>query len=174
MFQWLVVTVAVLFLLFGLSILSQAYPDFVACRQAANWPTTKGVVDSSSIVESTNAKGSSTYGAEVIYSYSVGGRKFSGINIAHGYEFTSNRRTHETIVDLLPESTVVKVRYNPDEPQYSTLSYGLHRSMIVKIGFLAVWFTIVPLIAAAIIMDSSFDKKLIDNITVVVEEADAG
>ncbi|QEG21953.1 DUF3592 domain-containing protein [Mariniblastus fucicola] len=171
MFQWIVVAVAALFLLAGLSLFSQLYPNLVACWQAADWPTAVGVVNSSDVLESSTSKGTPTYMATVDYTYSVAGRSFNGYTIAHGFESTKNRETHAAIVNILQESTIVAVRYNPESPQDSTLSYGLHRSMIISLTFLALWFIVVPLISAAIIMDSSFDRKLIENISLAVKSA---
>lgn len=163
---WLLFPFVVVFYGAGIFIASSIIPSVVASRQAGGWPTVQGVIKSSALHEVQASKGGRRYLAIVEYDYDVNGTAFVNHAVAHGYQSTRNQVSHQAIVDLLPESTTVAVRYDPANPQISVLSYGIHRSLVHSLGFLIVWFSLVTLFALGSLSGNSIDRTLIDSITI--------
>ena len=74
------------------------------------------------------------YEVLVTYSYHVAGRRYENDVLAFGYEASIDDRSHREILSKLKSADKVVVRYDPDSPQNSVLSYGMHRSIRVKLA----------------------------------------
>ena len=99
---------------------------FIGLRHAAReraslgWPTTSGVVQSSSVQE-YRGRGGPTYYPIVSYRYEVGGVTFTGHQVSYSSTSYSNTQDAQADADRYPEGSTVKVHYSPGEPWDSVL-----------------------------------------------------
>ena len=107
------------------------------------WPTTSGVIESSEVVRSRDRDGDTLFGADVVYSYTVGDREYESGRIGFGKDFKSSNssRAYETI-NRYPEGKEVTVSYDPNRPEVAVLepgvSFGSYAPYIVGWIFLIV------------------------------------
>ncbi len=91
------------------------------------WPTTEGRVVSSEVVESQSGRGT-TLIPLVVYTYDVGGATYRGNRIY----YSSNPKDRdpgvnaERTIAAFPADSLVKVYYDPSEPQRSVLRPGVN------------------------------------------------
>lgn len=158
------------FMAAGVGILVFAVWSIVKSTAAAKWPVAKGRILSAemkeSISTSSEGKQSTTYGVEVDYRYEVDGRPYSGNRIAFGYAHTSERETHQFILNKLHSADLVEVRYSPENHQVSTLSYGFNRSLKLTLAFGFVWLSLVGSIGLLYWLASKPDYVLLENLVV--------
>ncbi|MGD1699802.1 DUF3592 domain-containing protein [Dapis sp. BLCC M229] len=110
--------------------------------EVSNWPSVTGTITNMSLRESSDSDGT-TYGVEVEYRYSVMGRTYTGSRLAFGYISSSGRQAHQDILNKLESASSVKVRYSPQNPATSTLSFGIHRSIKFVLAFAITWLAFV-------------------------------
>ncbi|OKH39750.1 hypothetical protein NIES2119_05750 [[Phormidium ambiguum] IAM M-71] len=106
--------------------------------EASNWPSAIGTITKLSLRENSGGDGG-TYKVEVEYRYSVMGQTYTSSRLAFGYDlYSNNMRKHQNIFHKLEYVQSVKVRYNPQNPAISTLSFGIHKSirlmLIIAVG----------------------------------------
>jgi len=106
--------------------------------EASKWPSVLGTITKLSLGENSSGDGT-TYKVEVEYHYSVVGQTYTSSRLAFGYDwYSNNTRKHQNIFHKLENVQSVKVRYNPQNPAISTLSFGIHKSirlmLIIAIG----------------------------------------
>ena len=95
--------------------------------EASNWPSVTGTITKTDISGRRIKRGRYSYKLEVEYRYSVMDRTYSGSRLAFGYNSSGRRPEHQDILDRLESASSVKVRYNPQNPEISTLSFGTHQ-----------------------------------------------
>lgn len=106
--------------------------------EASKWPSVIGTITKLYLGENSSGDGT-TYKVEVEYRYSVVGQTYTSSRLAFGYDwYSNNMRKHQNIFHKLENVKSVKVRYNPQNPAISTLSFGIHKSirlmLIIAIG----------------------------------------
>ena len=94
----------------------------------AAWPSTIGYIVCCHL-ETITYKNKTSYHVEVTYGYIVGDREYKNHTLAFGYRRSSNEFQHEEILTRLRNAESIRVSYDPDDPQSSVLSYGIHRSI---------------------------------------------
>jgi hypothetical protein len=89
---------------------------------------TDGQVTESKLVRKGKSK--PTYVAEIHYTYTVGGKSYSGDRVTLGsFHFGSSRNSHQKASALLerqPKGSQVRVFYNPTQPGEAVLQPGIH------------------------------------------------
>lgn len=93
-------------------------------RQASSWPTIEGKLLTCSL-ESEKTRYGTSWEVKVLYSYSVGGRKFQSNKISFGYETSYAPSYHKAIYKKLHSTSWVLVRYHPDNTGISALVPGV-------------------------------------------------
>ena len=134
--------------LWGLSVLSNA-------KASTAWPTVQGTVTSSEVnreskTRRTNGRSrrSTTYSAEVSYTYQVEGAEYSANRVSFGEYSSSNASHAQSIVSRFPAGKEVPVHYNPEDPSTAVLEAGVSWSSYIPLGLGAI-FSIVGLIVVA-------------------------
>ncbi|MFB2836586.1 DUF3592 domain-containing protein [Floridanema evergladense] len=103
--------------------------------EASNWPSVVGTITKMSLRENSDGDGT-TYKVKVEYLYSVMDQTYTSSRLAFGYDwYSNNRRKHQNIFNKLEYVQSVKVRYNPQAPAISTLSFGIHKSIRLMLFF---------------------------------------
>ncbi len=116
-----------IFLLAGGGALVFGVRGLLRARASAGWPHVEGEVVSSS-VETHRGSGrnsSTTYHAEVHYTYEVNGRTYDGNRVAYGDYGSSSPSHARRIVNRYPAGTEVTVHYRPDDPEQCVLEPGM-------------------------------------------------
>lgn len=113
------------------------------------WPNTDGTATSSKVVHSISSGahgGSNHYQPVVEYSYSVGGKEYSGNNIVIGPTGTLPWLAKRE-VDQYPVGSSVQVYYNPQDHSEAVLNPGVTKSIngTIAAGLILVGIGIVQL-----------------------------
>ena len=111
-----------------------AYFVFKA-KKALKWPTTEGTMNSCEIKEEVDSENSSRWIVVTDYSYKVFGRTYHGKRIAFNYGSNHPREKQLALYEKLSKAKTVRVRYNPENPSDSVLSYGLSYTTFLPAGF---------------------------------------
>jgi len=109
--------------------------------RAGDWPVASGSITDLNLKE-TRDEGT-TYEVQVEYTYMVAGQAYHGSRLAFGYGGSSGREAHRQIFDKLKGAKSVDVRYDPANPSESTLSYGLHRSILFALIGATTWLAFI-------------------------------
>lgn len=131
-----------LFYLVGFGLLGFGLYSMQRSTAAGSWPTTAGTLQQASLEEHHDSDGN-TYRVEVKYNYKVAGKEYTGDCLAFGYTTSSGREAHEQIHRKLQAAKTLDVRYDPDDPAVSCLSYGVHRSIQFILVFAVTWLAFV-------------------------------
>jgi|SRR5579884_3217681 len=153
------------FYLIGIGLLGFGIWSARRSTQASNWPTTPGVLTNITLKENSDSDGS-TYEVQVEYSYSVAGTVYRGNRLAFGYSASSGREAHTEICEKLKAAKSVDVRYDPDDPATSTLSFGIHRSIQFMLAFAVTWLAFVIGFTLIWWSMSRSDNVLLQNLSV--------
>lgn len=127
-----------LFLAIGVFILGAGAVSLQRATAAAAWPTTAGRLDDVQLVTDRDPDGVS-WRVALRYTYEVDGRRHAGSNLAFGYGGSSDRAPHEAILARLAGARSVEVRYDPERPDRSTLTYGANHAHYAVLAFGATW-----------------------------------
>ncbi|MBN1808753.1 MAG: DUF3592 domain-containing protein [Planctomycetes bacterium] len=100
-------------------------------KASAGWPSAKGRIERSSLdsrrTRSTDSRGhgreTTSYYADIMYSYTVDGRKYSGGKVRYGASSTS-RAAADKLVEKYRAGEDVDVYYDPAKPEESVLEPG--------------------------------------------------
>lgn len=123
---FLVVGYVVAFM-FGKPILDNA-------RASRDWPQVTGTITKSEVHRSRK-KGSTMYSAEVVYDYTVEGKKLEGDTVWFGGNYrTSSDRGARDVVSRYPVGKQVPVFYNPQDPTLAVLESGAFLTSYVVFG----------------------------------------
>ena len=129
--------VAEIFLIVGVLLGGFLLWQLIKGMKAKNWPTAQGrVIDSrvsTSVSYDDDGDRSTTYGAEISYSYDIDGYEYSGHRRSFSDFSSSNRRRAEKIVARYAPGTNMPVYYRPDDPEESVLEPGIN---LVSVLFL--------------------------------------
>lgn len=107
-------------------------------QSAGNWPTTPGTLTRVHMEESSDSE-STSYQVRVQYTYAVDNKTYEGDQLAFGYGSSSGEAAHREIYDKLKRAKQVMVRYDPEHPAVSCLSYGMHRMITFIFVFSIMW-----------------------------------
>ena len=129
--------VAEIFLIVGVLLGGFLLWQLIKGMKAKNWPTAQGrVIDSrvsTSVSYDDDGDRSTTYGAEISYSYDIDGYEYRGNRRSFADYSSSNRRRAEKIIARFAPGVDVPVYYNPEDPEKSVLEPGIN---VVSVLFL--------------------------------------
>src|SRR5579863_1359549 len=107
-------------ILFGIALLVAAtWPGprrFARFSDSSNWPMMLGTVEEAT-VEAHYGRSSTTYRAEIVYSYQIGGEYYSG-------RYTTDSFSEEeanAVANKYPKGSTMQVHVNPAKPEASDL-----------------------------------------------------
>jgi len=125
----LIVTIVILaFVALGLLPLKNLVTSVCKTVSAKSWPTAYAEIKEVGIKEDDDSE-CPPYSVEVLYSFSVENRDYSGDTIAFGYRSDSIKyEVHAELFSKLRPAKVVVVRYNPKNPRESCIAAVLHGS----------------------------------------------
>jgi hypothetical protein len=126
----------------GLALLVYVARSLYFSIAAARWPIAEGTITNCSQEFYVSGRSNNQY-IRVVYSYSVNGRPFQGNRLAFGYAGNNFTDEDDCMLEMLRNAKYMEVRYNPEKPAVSTLSFGFHRSLRFMIGFVAIWFSFI-------------------------------
>ncbi|MEZ5977922.1 MAG: DUF3592 domain-containing protein [Planctomycetota bacterium] len=153
------------FSLVGIGILAYGVRSAIRSNAAGSWPTVPGTIEHVAL-NSSSSDGSTTYNVEVAYTYEVDGERYAGDCLAFGYGGSSARDEHAGLLEALESANGVDVRYDPEDPATSVLSYGMHRGIKFMFAFAATWLTFVGGFAVIYWIVSRGGNVLLDNLSV--------
>ncbi|MBM3459957.1 MAG: DUF3592 domain-containing protein [Armatimonadetes bacterium] len=153
------------FYLIGIVLLWSAVASARESTRAAAWPTTPATITSLELSEKSDSDGSA-YEVKVRYTYTVHKVTYEGDCLAFGYAGSSGRESHDEIHRRLKEAKAVAVRYDPANPSVSCLSFGLHRSILLRLAFAVTWLVFVTGSTVMFRLLTRGDKVLLDNLSV--------
>ena len=121
-----------IFFLVGLGMSFLGYRLIRKARESANWPSTPGTIESSTVdVERERERDSegdvhyeTKYIPNIVYQYQVNGMDYAGDRISFSGGSSSNRTRAYRITNQYPEGAEVAVHYDPEDPQESVLQPG--------------------------------------------------
>jgi hypothetical protein len=142
----LVVTFCAAFSLIGWLMIVQGADQLHGARQAAQWPSTRGRVESVEVYAVGGSQGAH-WRPQVTYSYPVGGRLITATRLSLGKArfFEDARRAH-AYAARYPSRSTVTVFYNPAEVTESVLEIDTPRSVYVNLAFGVVLACLGPLL----------------------------
>jgi hypothetical protein len=152
------------FYIIGFGLLGYGLSSARQSTQAAAWPTAPATITMREVRESSDSDGS-TYEVKVQYTYTVAGVAYEGSRLAFGYGGSGERDSHDEIYQRLKEAKTVFARYNPGDPSESCLSFGLHRSIQVKLAFAVTWLLLASGFTLLFWLSSRRDTLLLDNLS---------
>ncbi|MBI2122008.1 MAG: DUF3592 domain-containing protein [Candidatus Sungbacteria bacterium] len=131
--------------LLGIGILGAGLTTFLGIPMLMNatasqsWPAVEGVIKISEFTTNRDRDdGGVTYGASIVYDYTVKGTVYSGSNVHFGQYSTSDPSYGRGLVNRYPVGEQINVYYDPNDPSISVLEPGAGWSsfMVVGIGAL--------------------------------------
>ena len=122
------------FILIGLVTLYMGVKDLGKAAESAQWPSVEGTILHSSL-DVHHGDDSTTYSAEVMYTYEVEGTVYSSNRLKFGYARTGNPSDAQKIVNSYPIDSQVIVYFDPAQPEESVLVPGRTASAYFLPGF---------------------------------------
>lgn len=115
--------IGVVFVVLGyLGTFTWAGGHYAEAERAKQWPTIGGVIKSSQVTQSKDSDGDRTFGADIVYTYTVDGQSFEGSDVTFGGNYkSSNRSSWTRLVNQYPVGAEVEVYYDPEVPGISVL-----------------------------------------------------
>lgn len=173
----LTILVAPIISLVGLGICGTGVYNISMSLASRNWPSTVAKIDRVSLkvtkgssVEKADYDSSLTengnHTVNIDYHFIVNNTKYTDSNIAFGYSGNDINYSNRHILYKLVRSSSVKVRYNPDNPNQSTISSGLYGANVVIILIFGLTFVLAP-IGAAIELVATRDEELHSTMVIV-------
>jgi hypothetical protein len=101
----------------------------------------RGVVESSSVEAQSDSDGATTYGAEVVYRYTVEGVDHLGKRIRFGEISTSDPDDAQQIVNRYPVDLEVAVYFDRADPGTAVLEPGIHAATWAMPAFGAIFLS---------------------------------
>lgn len=161
--MWIFTAIISVFYAVGFGLLGYALYSWKRSTDAANWPTAVGTIQSCELRSHSDGEGT-THQVQVRYRYEAEGREWTNDVLAFGYSGSSGRQSHLQIVDRLQSAETVQVRYRPNDPQTSVLSFGFHRSIKLMLTFAIFWLTFVIGFTILFWIGASDDGVLLENL----------
>jgi hypothetical protein len=107
--------------LFGIALLVAAtWPGlwrFARFSDSSNWPMMPATVEEVT-VQAHYGRSSTTYRAEIVYSYQVGGEYYSGRYMADSF----SEEDANAIASRYPKGSTIQIHVNPARPEASDLA----------------------------------------------------
>ena len=133
-----------IFLCVGGGILYTGIADLSNAYESTDWPDVPGKIKKSTVKtsHSSSSRGgsSTTYHADIIYTYSVNGKAYEGKTVAYG-DYGSSSYSHAgEIVRRYPVGKTVRVYYKPDKPTETVLENGAKTQAFFMPGFGFIFF----------------------------------
>ncbi len=129
----------------GVCIVFWGFLSLMKAKESLNWPTTAGIVVSSSVYDSTAHEvgvNKSVFHAEVIYEFNVNDTQYSSKRISFG-DYGAGDPSHAgDIVSRYPKGMNVMVYYQPDKPIECLLEPGIKAQSFYMSGFGLVFFIV--------------------------------
>ena len=132
--DFLAVTFCAACSLIGWLVIVQGAEQVRHARQAAQWPSTRGTVESVDVYATDGSQGT-RWRPQVTYSYAVHGRVITATRLSMGKEpsFDTASRA-QAYAARYPSRSVVAVRYNPEEVGESVLETDTPRSVYANLA----------------------------------------
>lgn len=127
----------------GLCIAVWGFSSLLKAKESVNWPTTQGIVISSTVYDSKSHEESSdksAYHAKVFYEFNVNDTQYSSSRISFG-DYGSGDPSHANdIVGRYPAGMNVMVYYRANKPNECLLEPGIKTQSFFMLGFGLVFF----------------------------------
>jgi hypothetical protein len=163
--KWFFLPFLGLFYAVGFAVLGYGLWASKNSLRAANWPTVPGKLTKAELAEKNDGE-STTYEVQIAYTYNVAGKDFQGSRLAYGYSASSGSEVHGEILQKLKDAKEIDVRYDPDDPASSVLSYGIHRSIQFLLVFGTTWLAFIVGFTLLWYLAMRSDNVLIHNLSV--------
>ena len=121
------------FIALGLAVVGAGVWTLIKSLRTESWPVTDGVIQSTREKSHSDSDGSTTYSAEVTYTYEVAGVKYDGDKISIG-QMSSSSQYAQKILDRYPIGKKVSVHYSPTDPAEAVLETGIHGGTWICFG----------------------------------------
>jgi len=118
--------------------------NLIKAKESEEWEGVDGVITSSEISEH-RGEDSTTYGADVTYTYRIKGKEYEGDNVTVSEMSTSNYGRAQKIVARYPKGDNVVVYYDSSDPSDSVLERGVSGGSWLLPG-IGLAFLVIPLI----------------------------
>jgi preprotein translocase subunit SecG/cbb3-type cytochrome oxidase subunit 3 len=122
-----------LFIVIGLVAVGIGIWMFSKSLRAEHWPVTDGIVQSAEMKSQSGNHGSTTYSAEVTYTYQVAGASYTGDKVSIG-QMSSSSGYAQGILNRYPVGKKISVHYSPGDPADAVLETGIHGGMWICLG----------------------------------------
>lgn len=155
-----------IFYIVGFAVLGSGISSLNQARTAKDWPTTIGSIQNVQFITDNDSDGT-TYEVKAKYVYRIQGVSYEGDNISFGYSGSSGHAVHQQIYDKLKSAKKIEVRFNPDKPSQSTLSYGATRSHFIMLAFGTTWLLFVIGFTVLFFFFSQHDTSLLNRLIVL-------
>lgn len=151
----------------GVAMLWSSFASLKRAVDAEHWPTTTAEVQHSALRKSEDSEGTATYAVEVNYTYQVNGVPYSGNTIGYGYAGGSGYEQHRKLFEKIRSVQSVLVRYEPTDPQNSSITYGPSRSHLIRISFAITWCLLLVGLITVLLAFLSSDDRMLSRISIV-------
>lgn len=155
-----------IFYIVGFAIFGSGLSSLNQAKAAKNWPTTVATIQDVQFITDNDSDGT-TYQVQAKYLYRIHGVSYEGDNISFGYSAGSGRMAHQQIYDKLKLAKKVEVRFNPDKPSQSTLTYGANRSHFIMLAFGATWLLFTIGFTVLVFLFGQSDASLLSRLIVL-------
>ena len=126
LFCWLFIVIGLVAVGIGVWLLAKSF-------RAEHWPVTDGVIQSAEMKSHSGNDNSTTYSAEVTYSYQVAGANYTACKVAIG-QMSASAGYAQGILNRYPVGKKVSVHYSPGDPSDAVLETGIHGGMWICLG----------------------------------------
>lgn len=155
-----------IFYIVGFAVLGSGISSLNQANAAKDWPKTVGSIQDVQFITDNDSDGT-TYEVKAKYLYRIQGISYEGDNISFGYNAGSGLVAHQQIYDKLKSAKKIEVRFNPDKPSQSTLSYGATRSHFIMLAFGTTWLLFVTGFTVLFFLFGQNDIGLLSRLTVL-------
>ena len=116
------------FIIVGACVLYFGSRSIYRANESVSWPTAEGQIQNSS-VEYHSGGDSSTYHAEIRYTFVVDGQTHSGNRVAFGDYGSSDSSHAQNIVNRYPKDKKVQVHYLASDPDVCVIEAGVQKQV---------------------------------------------
>lgn len=136
----MLIVIGLIFAAVGVGVLIWGVMTVGNAYASESWPTTTGEIVESRVDRrrssgGSNRSSSTTYHAEIGYTYTVDGTTYDGDRVNFGEYGSSNSSHARSVVRRYPVGQSVEVRYDPADPATSCLEAGMSLSTWFVPGF---------------------------------------
>ncbi|MEW6664614.1 MAG: leucine-rich repeat domain-containing protein [Thermodesulfobacteriota bacterium] len=120
----------VLYILAAAAITAAGLKIVMDSKASEHWPSTKGVIVSSSTATSSSGEEEVTY-PKVVYEYRVGERRITGDRVFFGHSAGLGRPPADMVIRKYRPGTAIEVYYDPKDPERSVLEPGCNETSYI-------------------------------------------